>query len=98
MPSIAHIIYIPGVLLIGLAFGFRLGARAVRAELERRDLGVASGWTWSSTWRRRSSLDGVVFKVLKALPDVVGIREVDCKRYGLIANPRVSRLQSGGIP
>ena len=37
MPSIAHIIYIPGVLLIGLAFGFRLGARAVRTELERRE-------------------------------------------------------------
>ena len=37
MPSIAHIIYIPGVLLIGLAFGFRLGARAVRAALERRE-------------------------------------------------------------
>jgi hypothetical protein len=37
MPSIGHMIYIPGVLLIGLAFGFRLGARAVRAELERRE-------------------------------------------------------------
>ena len=37
MPSIAHIIYIPGILLVGFAFGFRLGARAVRAELERRD-------------------------------------------------------------
>ena len=38
MPSIAHIIYIPGVLLIGFALGFRMGARAVRAELERREL------------------------------------------------------------
>jgi uncharacterized membrane protein SpoIIM required for sporulation len=37
MPSIPHIIYIPGILLIGFAFGFRMGARAVRAELERRD-------------------------------------------------------------
>ncbi len=37
MPSMAHIIYIPGVLLIGIAFGFRMGARAVRAELERRE-------------------------------------------------------------
>ncbi len=37
MPSIGHIIYIPGVLLIGLAIGFRMGARAVRAELERRE-------------------------------------------------------------
>ncbi len=30
-----HIIYIPGVLLIGLTIGYVLGARAVRAELER---------------------------------------------------------------
>ncbi len=37
MPSIVHIIYIPGVLLIGFAFGFRMGARAVRAELMRRE-------------------------------------------------------------
>lgn len=37
MPSIAHIIYIPGVLLIGIALGFRMGARAVRAELDRRE-------------------------------------------------------------
>jgi hypothetical protein len=33
---IEHIIYIPGILLIGLAIGFRLGARAARSELERR--------------------------------------------------------------
>ena len=37
MPSIAHIIYIPGILLIGFALGFRMGARAVRAEFERRE-------------------------------------------------------------
>lgn len=37
MPDIAHIIYVPGILLIGFAFGFRMGARAVRAELERSD-------------------------------------------------------------
>ena len=37
MPSMVHIIYIPGVLLIGFAFGFRMGARAVRAELARRE-------------------------------------------------------------
>jgi len=37
MPSIEHIIYIPGMLLIGFAFGFRMGARAVRAELQRRE-------------------------------------------------------------
>jgi len=37
MPDIAHIIYIPGVLLVGFALGFRMGARAVRAEVERRE-------------------------------------------------------------
>ena len=37
MPSIEHIIFIPGILLIGFAVGFRLGARAVREELERRE-------------------------------------------------------------
>jgi hypothetical protein len=31
-----HVIYIPSVLLIGLVTGYILGARAVRAELERR--------------------------------------------------------------
>ncbi len=36
LPSIEHIIYIPGILLLGLALGFRLGARAARAELERQ--------------------------------------------------------------
>ncbi len=36
MPSVEHIIYIPGILLIGFAVGFRLGARAVREEFERR--------------------------------------------------------------
>lgn len=36
MPSIDHLFYIPGVLLLGLAVGFRLGARAARAELERQ--------------------------------------------------------------
>lgn len=34
MPSAAHLLYIPGVLLVGIALGFRLGARAARAELE----------------------------------------------------------------
>jgi len=37
MPSISHIIYIPGILLIGFALGFRMGARAVRAEFARRE-------------------------------------------------------------
>jgi hypothetical protein len=41
MPNIgqmtgAHVIYIPFVLLIGLIAGYTLGARAVRAELEKR--------------------------------------------------------------
>jgi len=30
-----HIIYIPGVLLIGLTIGYVLGARAVRQEISR---------------------------------------------------------------
>ena len=35
MPTIAHLLYIPGVLLIGIAVGFVLGARAARNELAR---------------------------------------------------------------
>jgi hypothetical protein len=31
-----HVIYIPSVLLLGLVVGYTLGARAVRAELEKR--------------------------------------------------------------
>lgn len=30
-----HVIYIPGVLLVGLALGYVFGARAVRAEVAR---------------------------------------------------------------
>lgn len=37
MPTIEHVIYIPGILLVGFAVGFRLGARSARAELERRE-------------------------------------------------------------
>lgn len=33
---VEHIIYIPGILLLGVAVGYVLGARAARAELERR--------------------------------------------------------------
>ena len=33
--TVAHILYIPGVLLLGLAFGYTLGARAVRAEIKQ---------------------------------------------------------------
>jgi hypothetical protein len=35
VPSAAHLLYIPGILLIGIAFGFVMGARAARAEIER---------------------------------------------------------------
>lgn len=31
-----HVLYIPSVLLLGLVTGYILGARAVRAELDRR--------------------------------------------------------------
>lgn len=31
-----HVIYIPVVLLLGLVLGYIFGARAVRAELEKR--------------------------------------------------------------
>ncbi|HWZ90066.1 MAG TPA: hypothetical protein VNW92_14485 [Polyangiaceae bacterium] len=31
----AHIIFIPGILLVGIALGYSLGARAVRAEMTR---------------------------------------------------------------
>lgn len=34
MPTIAHLLYIPGILLIGIAVGFVFGAKAARAELE----------------------------------------------------------------
>lgn len=33
--TLEHIIFIPGVLLVGVTIGYLLGARAVRAELER---------------------------------------------------------------
>lgn len=35
LPTFEHVIYIPGVLLIGLTIGYVLGARAVRAEVQR---------------------------------------------------------------
>ncbi len=31
----AHFIFIPGVLLVGLALGYSLGAKAVRQEMNR---------------------------------------------------------------
>jgi hypothetical protein len=35
VPPVEHIIYIPGVLLVGIVIGYTMGARAVRAEVER---------------------------------------------------------------
>jgi hypothetical protein len=35
VPTAEHIIYIPGVLLVGIVVGYTLGARAVRAEIDR---------------------------------------------------------------
>lgn len=34
-PGPEHFIFIPGVLLIGIVFGFMIGSRSARAELER---------------------------------------------------------------
>ncbi|MGA2449282.1 MAG: hypothetical protein ABTD50_11430 [Polyangiaceae bacterium] len=34
-PGIAHVFFIPGVLLIGMVVGYVMGARAARAEIER---------------------------------------------------------------
>ena len=33
---VEHLLYIPGILLVGIAIGYVMGARAARAELERR--------------------------------------------------------------
>lgn len=33
--TLEHIIYIPGVLLVGITVGYVLGAKAVRAEVDR---------------------------------------------------------------
>jgi hypothetical protein len=35
-PGPEHFIFIPGILLIGIVIGYIMGARAARAELERR--------------------------------------------------------------
>lgn len=37
MPTISHVLYIPGVLLIGITLGFVLGAKAARAEMKQDD-------------------------------------------------------------
>jgi hypothetical protein len=35
-PGPEHFIFIPGILLIGVVIGYIMGARAAKAELERR--------------------------------------------------------------
>jgi hypothetical protein len=35
-PGPEHLIFIPGILLVGIVLGYVLGARAARAEIERR--------------------------------------------------------------
>jgi hypothetical protein len=37
LPTVEHILFIPAILLIGLAIGYSMGARAARAELTRRE-------------------------------------------------------------
>jgi len=37
VPTIAHVLYIPGVLLVGIAIGFVMGARAGRAEAQKQN-------------------------------------------------------------
>jgi hypothetical protein len=34
--TVEHVIFIPGILLVGLTLGYILGARAVRAELAKK--------------------------------------------------------------
>ena len=33
---VEHVIFIPAVLLVGTVFGYIMGARAVRADIERK--------------------------------------------------------------
>jgi hypothetical protein len=35
-PGSEHLIFIPGVLLIGVVIGYIMGSRSAKAELERR--------------------------------------------------------------
>jgi hypothetical protein len=35
-PGPEHFIFIPGILLIGIVLGYVMGARAAKAEIERR--------------------------------------------------------------
>lgn len=36
LPGPEHLIFIPGVLLVGITLGWVLGARAARAQLEKQ--------------------------------------------------------------
>lgn len=35
-PGPEHLVFIPGILLVGIVIGYIMGARAARAELDRR--------------------------------------------------------------
>ncbi len=35
-PGPEHLIFIPGILLVGIVIGYIMGARAARAEMEKR--------------------------------------------------------------
>ena len=36
VPTIEHVIFIPGVLMIGIVLGYVMGSRAARAELAKK--------------------------------------------------------------
>lgn len=36
LPNANHLLFIPGVMLVGITIGYVLGARAARSEFERR--------------------------------------------------------------
>jgi hypothetical protein len=36
LPTVEHVFFIPGVLLIGIVVGYLLGVRAARADIEKR--------------------------------------------------------------
>jgi hypothetical protein len=36
MPTVEHVVFIPGVLLIGVFVGYMMGAKAVRDEVRRQ--------------------------------------------------------------
>lgn len=36
MPTIEHVIFIPGILMIGIVLGYVIGSRAARADIDRK--------------------------------------------------------------